>query len=352
VSRPERPSAGLPAGIPRELAAEQPRTSSAVEAGRLRQQGFSLERLLAQYGIYLALLVLIVIFSVLSPAFLTADNGLSVLRQVSTVGIMAIGEAFVILAGGIDVSVGSIVGLGGMVSALALRDYGIAPGLAALLGLLAGLAVGVFNGLVITKLRVDAFITTLATLSAVRGIVYIVSNQYDVRFPELAPFLFLGRGYLGPIPFPVVLLVVVTAVAWVLETRTTIGRSVHALGGNEAAARLSGIAADRMRVATYAAAGACAGLAGVLITAQVAIAVPYQGNGSELDVIAAVVVGGIALSGGVGSVLLAVIGAVFIGVLANGLALLDVPNIWQMVIKGIAIVLAVGLYNVARSRRA
>ncbi len=328
---------------------EQPR---APAARRLAGRRLSLEAALAQYGLYLALLLLVILFGALSPAFLSVDNGLSVLRQVSTVGIMAVGQAFVILAGGIDVSVGSVVGLGGMVAGLALRDYGASPLVAAFLGLLAGLLVGLVNGLVISWLRVNPFITTLATLSGVRGIVYIISNQYDVRFPALDAFLYFGRGYVGPIPVQVVVLVLVVAIAWLLETRTTFGRAIHALGGNETAARLSGIAVERVRIATYAICGACAGLAGVLITAQIAIAVPYQGSGAELDVIAAVVVGGVALTGGVGSVLLAALGALFIGVLANGMALLDIPSIWQMVIKGVAILVAVGLYNIARTRRA
>ena len=320
--------------------------------GRLRGRPWTVQEVLARYGLGLALLLLIALFGAMSRAFLTADNALSVLRQVSTVGIMAVGQALVILAGGIDVSVGSVVGLGGMASALALRDYGAGAPVAALLGVLAGVLVGLVNGLVISSLRVNPFITTLATLSGIRGIVYIVSNQYDVRFPELDAFLFFGRGYVGPIPFQVILLALVVAVAWLVETRTVFGRAVHALGGNETATRLSGIAVERVRIATYAVSGACAALAGVLITAQIAIAVPYQGNGAELDVIAAVVVGGVALSGGVGSVLLAALGALFIGVLANGMALLDVPSIWQMVIKGLAILVAVGLYNVARTRRA
>jgi ribose transport system permease protein len=330
---------------------EQPRgTIVAGARGAVRAHPGPAE-LLEQYGLYLALLLVIALFGALAPAFLTVDNGLSVLRQVSAVGIMAIGEALVILAGGIDVSVGSVLGLGGVVAALAMRDWGAGPLVAAAAGILTGLVVGLVNGLVITRLRVNPFITTLATLSAARGLVYIVSNQYDVRFPGLESFLFIGRGYVGPIPFPVVLLVAATVAAWLLETRTTLGRSIHALGGNEVATRLSGVHIDRVRLMTYAISGASAALAGVIITSQIAIAVPYQGSGAELDVIAAVVVGGISLSGGIGNVLLAVLGAVFIGVLANGMALLDVPNVWQMVIKGVAIVLAVGLYNTARVRR-
>ena len=321
-----------------------PAASRPAAQGRLRERPWTVEDMLARYGLALALLLLIALFGAMSRAFLTADNALSVLRQVSTVGIMAVGQALVILGGGIDVSVGSVVGLGGMAAGLALRDYGSGALLAALLGVLAGLLVGLVNGLVISSLGVDPFITTLATLSGIRGIVYIVSNQYDVRFPEL-------DAYVGPIPFQVILLALVVTVAWLVETRTAFGRSVHALGGNETASRLSGIAVERVRIATYAVSGACAALAGVLITAQIAIAVPYQGNGAELDVIAAVVVGGVALSGGIGSVLLAALGALFIGVLANGMALLDVPSVWQMVIKGLAILIAVGLYNVARTRR-
>lgn len=327
--------------------------NSAVQAGaRLRQARMTPALALARFGFYAALIVLMAIFAALSPAFLTFGNGINVLQQTSTIGIMAIGETLVILAGGIDVSVGSILGLGGMVAAMVMRHPGADPLVAIALGTLAGLAVGLVSGLVITRLGIDPFITTLAMLSVVRGLVYIISNQYNVDVPDNSSFLILGRGHLGLVPISVLVFAVLFAAAWLLERRTTIGRSIHALGGNQAAARLCGVPLSSIRTATYAISGACAALAGVILTSQVGLAVPYQGTGYELDVIAAVVVGGVSLTGGTGSVLVGALGSIFIGVLLNGMALLNVSAIWQMVIQGVVIIAAVALYSVARSRAA
>jgi ribose transport system permease protein len=327
--------------------------SGASAAGaRLRGARLTPARVLARFGFYAALAVVIAVFAALSPAFLTFGNGINILQQTATIGIMAIGETLVILAGGIDVSVGSMLGLGGMIAAMVTREPGASPLLAIALGTLAGLGVGLVNGGVVTRLRIDPFITTLAMLSVVRGFVYIISNQYNVDVPDRSPFLMLGRGHVGPVPIAVLIFAALFAAAWLLERRTTVGRSIHALGGNQDAARLCGIPVAAIRTTTYAISGACAALAGIIITSQVGLAVPYQGTGYELDVIAAVVVGGVSLTGGTGSVLVGALGSIFIGVLLNGMALLNVPAIWQMVIQGAVIIGAVALYGVARSRTA
>jgi ribose/xylose/arabinose/galactoside ABC-type transport system permease subunit len=189
-------------------------------------------------------------------------------------------------------------------------------------------------------------------LSVVRGLVYILSNQYNVNIPDDSGFLVLGRGHVGHVPISVLVFAILFAALWLMERRTTIGRSIHALGGNQAAAHLCAVPLAGIRTATYAISGSCAALAGVIITSQVGLAVPYQGTGYELDVIAAVVVGGVALTGGTGSVLVGALGSIFIGVLLNGMALINVPAIWQMVIQGGVIISAVALYGVARSRTA
>lgn len=307
---------------------------------------------LARFGFYAALVILIAVFAALSPAFLTLANGVNILQQTSTIGIMAIGETLVILAGGIDVSVGSVLGFGGMVAAMVMREPGANTVLAIVLGTAAGLGVGLVNGLVITRLAIDPFIATLAMLSVVRGAVYIISNQYNVDIPDNSSFLVLGRGHAGGVPLSVLIFAALFAAAWLLERRTTIGRSIHALGGNQAAARLCGVPLAGIRTATYAVSGASAALAGVILTSQVGLAVPYQGTGYELDVIAAVVVGGVSLTGGTGSVLVGALGSIFIGVLLDGMALVNITAIWQMVIQGVVIIAAVALYGVARSRAA
>src|SRR5262245_51085524 len=254
--------------------------------GRLREGRLTIAGLLDRFGFYIAMLILILVFTVLSPAFFTLTNAINILQQTSTIGIMALGETLVILAGGIDVSVGSVLGLGGMVAAIALRDAGANTITATLLGTGTGLVVGLLNGIIITRLRIDAFITTLATLSAVRGVVYIISNQYNVDVPEGSGFFQLGRGHVAGIPISVVIFALLFAILWLMERRTTIGRSIHALGGNQATAHLCGVPLATIRTATYAISGAGAALSGVIITAQVGLAVPYQGSGYELDVIA------------------------------------------------------------------
>lgn len=275
-------------------------SSSVTTSARLLGRRLTAAQVLTRFGFYVALLFVVVVFTALSPAFLTFTNGINILQQTATIGIIAIGETLVILAGGIDVSVGSILGLGGMIAAMAMRDLGASPLIAIMLGTLAGFGVGMINGLAITRLSIDPFITTLAMLSVVRGVVYIVSNQYNVNVPDNSGFLMLGRGHLGSVPISVLIFVALFAAALMLERRTTIGRSIHALGGNAAAARLCGVPIAGIRTATYAISAACAALSGVIVTSQVGLAVPYQGSGYELDVIAAVVVGGVGLTGGTG----------------------------------------------------
>lgn len=325
-------------------------SATSEAGGRLGAARPTVAIVLSRFGFYIALAILVIAFTLVTPAFLTTANLVNVLQQTSTIGIMALGQTLVILAGGIDVSVGSVLGLGGMVSAIVIRDLGGDPFLAIFLGTLVGLIVGIVNGAIVTRLKIDPFITTLAMLSVVRGIVYIISDQYNVNIPDNSPFLVLGRGHVAHIPISVLIFLGLLAVFWLVERRTTIGRSIHALGGNQAAALLCGLHLTGIRTMTYAISGACAALAGVIITSQVALAVPYQGTGYELDVIAAVVVGGVALTGGVGSVLVGALGSIFIGVLLNGMALINVPAIWQMVVQGAVIICAVALYGVARSR--
>jgi ribose/xylose/arabinose/galactoside ABC-type transport system permease subunit len=277
-------------------------------------------------------------------------NGLNILQQTSTIGIMALGQTLVILAGGIDVSVGSTLGLGGMVAAMVMRYPGANPLVATAAGVLAGLMIGLVNGAIVTGFGIDAFITTLATLNIGRGLVYILSNQYNVDIPDGSSFFALGRGHIGQLPNTVLIFVVLFAVLYIVERRTVFGRSVHAIGGNLKASYLSALPIARVRLATYAISGACTGLAGVIVVSQVGLAVPYLGTGYELDTIAAAVVGGVALTGGSGSVLVGALGSIFIGVLLNGMALVNVPAIWQMVIQGIVIISAVALYAAARAR--
>ena len=246
-----------------------------------------------RFGFYAALLILIAVFRPCRPRSSRCRTGSTSCSRLRRSASWRSAETLVILAGGIDVSVGSILGLGGMISAIVLRDAGVDPVTAIVLGTLSGLVVGLCDGLLITWLGIDPFITTLAMLSVVRGVVYIVSNEYNVECCRIVRISYARAGHIGVIPISVLIFAGLFAVAWLLERRTTIGRSIHALGGNQAAARCAA-SARRYSKRDLRYSGACAALSGVILTSQVALAVPYQGTGYELDVIAAVVVGGVA----------------------------------------------------------
>ncbi len=314
-----------------------------VQYPRIFRSQFGLSRTAVVIGIGLEILV----FALLSPAFLTFDNLISIVEQTSTIGIIAVAQGMLIVAGGMDVSVGSVVGLSGMVCGLLLGE-GYPAAVAIVGGLVTGIAAGIVNGTLISRFGLDPFITTLATLGAYRGITYVISDQNSVNISADSGIAFLGKGELGGVPNAVWIFVIVAAVFLVVERRTTIGRRIYAIGLSPRAAEQSGISPSRVRLGIYAATGLCSAIAGILIVSQISVAVSYQGSGMELDVIAAVVVGGIALAGGRGSVLQAVLGAIFLGILVNGFALNNVPDFWQQVAKGAAILIAVGLASMRR----
>lgn len=296
----------------------------------------------AQFAVVGGILVEIVAFSLLNPAFISADNLLSVLHQTAIIGIIAVAQAMLIIAGGIDISVGSVVGMSGMICALLLSD-GVPAPLALLAALAAGLLAGLLNGIVIGGLRIDPFITTLAALGVYRGVTYILSDQRQISIEADAGIAWLAHGELLGAPIGVWLFAAVTAAFLIVERRTTIGRRVYAVGLSPRAAQQSGISPQRVQLGLYAATGLCAALSGVMIVSQIGVATPGQGAGLDLEVIAAVVVGGIALAGGRGSVLQALLGALFLGLLVNGFAINNVPDFWQEIANGLAILLAVGV---------
>jgi putative xylitol transport system permease protein len=312
--------------------------------------GAVLGTLLSRYGVVVAFVVLCVALSLLNPYFLTPINILNVLRQASINGILAIGLTFVILTGGIDLSIGSVLAFCGIAGAALVT--GIDPGspaAAIALGLGAGLAFGMVNGALVAHLRVPPFVATLGMLSAARGLTFIYNNGMPV--PNLSPsFLFIGQGFILGIPVPVLLLAAVVLLAWVVLRFTTYGRYVYAVGGNERSARTSGIDTRRIVFSVYAISGLLAGLAGLVLAARTTSALPQAGVAYELDAIAAVVIGGTSLTGGVGSPIGTLFGALIIAVINNGLDLMGVSSYYQQVIKGTIIVLAVLLDTSRRAR--
>ncbi|MEJ1239826.1 ribose ABC transporter permease [Chryseolinea sp. T2] len=298
----------------------------------------------------IALFILCVTLTLLTDKFLTVDNAWNVMRQISVNICIATGMTLVVLTAGIDLSVGSVLALSGAVAAGLLKNGLPVPSInlfvgftvlgAVLAGLMVGAALGFFNGWTITKFKVPPFVATLAMLTIARGLTFLWTKGYPIS--NLGnDFDYIGMGWFLGVPLPVWISIIVVVVAVLLTRQTRLGRYVYAIGGNESAARLSGININKVKLVVYAIAGGLAAVGGIMITSRLDSAQPNAGISYELDAIAAVVIGGTSLSGGKGSILGTVLGAVIIGVLNNGLVLLDVSPFWQQVVKGAVILLAV-----------
>ena len=308
-----------------------------------------IRRQIFQMGVFVGLIGLCVFFSLASPYFLTFDNMMNVARQISMIGIIAVGMTFVLITAGIDLSVGSIVAFGGCITAGLLRDgYPIPLGIA--IGLLFGLLAGLVNGLLVTKGRLPAFVATLASMSVWRGVALTYTQGYAI-FPLPKEFSFLGRGYVGPVPLPVVIMILVYIIGYYLLNHTAFGRNIYAVGGNLQAAKLSGVRVDRTLIVVYGLSGLFSGLSGVILSSRLLSGQGMAGNGWELDVIASCVLGGISLMGGEGNLVGTIVGAFIIGILANGMTLLNISSFYQMMTKGLVIMLAVFVDLQLRSRR-
>ncbi|GGB49220.1 ribose ABC transporter permease [Oceanisphaera marina] len=307
---------------------------------------FSKEWLIAQKSL-IALLVLIAVVSALNPNFFTVDNLLNILRQTSVNAIIAVGMTLVILTAGIDLSVGSVLALcGAFAASMVSMELSIFITLPAVL--LAGFALGSFSGLIVAKGRVQAFIATLVTMTLLRGVtmVYTEGRPISTGFTDAGDvFAWFGTGYVFGIPVPVWLMAMTFLGAWYLLNHTRFGRYIYAVGGNEAAARLSGINVARVKIGVYAICGMLSALAAIIVTSRLSSAQPTAGTSYELDAIAAVVLGGTSLAGGKGAIMGTLIGALIIGFLNNALNLLDVSSYYQMIAKATVILLAVLVDN-------
>ena len=299
------------------------------------------------HGALVGLIILCIALFIATPVFLTVPNIINIGIQAAVVAIMAFGMTFVIVTSGIDLSVGSVAALAAMVSAWMFSNVGLPGWLTLIIGLLIGLLAGAASGLAIAYGKLPAFIATLAMMSVARGLTLVISGGTPVATSGAVNHL---GADLGPIPVPVIMLALAGVVCWFILSRTVLGRSLYAIGGNEAAARLSGIPVRRILVAVYALAGLFAGLAGLVLAGRLSSAQPQAGMGYELDAIAAVVIGGASLSGGSGKASGTFIGAVLLAVIRNGLNILNVSSFWQQVVIGCVIALAVG-FDVFRSKK-
>ena len=297
---------------------------------------------LRRYGLFVAFVAIFIALSFLTPTFLTVQNLTVIVTQVSINALLAFGVTFVIIAGGIDLSIGSMVAVTGVAAASFAHPDTYPVVVPVLVGLLTGLLFGAFNGFVITRSKVPPFIVTLGTMTIGRGLALILSKGRPVS--NLSDeFNFIGGGKILGIPTLILTLILVFILCSILLRRTVLGRYIYAVGGNEQAARASGISLSRVKMIVYTVCGGLAALAGILLTSRITTGQPNAGTGFELDAIAAAIIGGTSTSGGTGTMTGTLLGALLIGVISNGLDLLNVTSYYQQVVMGIIIIGAVVL---------
>ena len=291
-------------------------------------------------GIILAIILMGLVITIANPNFLTPYNFQIVARQVSFIAIVAAGQTLVLLLGGIDLSVGAIAGLSAILGAMMMTSGGIDPFLSTALAVLFGLMCGAVNGLLIAKLKLNAFIVTLATGEVFAGAILVLTKGYAINgIPEV--FQVLGQGTIGPVPVPVAIMLAIFAIlAWV-TTNTPFGRSVFAVGGNREASRFAGLHSERIEIIVYAISGGAAALAGMMFVSRMNAGQPTIGASWLMPSITAAIIGGTSLSGGVGTMFGTLLGALFMALLGNGIVLMNVSSYWERVIIGLFVLIAV-----------
>lgn len=295
-----------------------------------------------EISLFVVLILLALAFSIATPYFLTRSNLINLGQTVGAVGIVSIIMTLVIVSGGIDLSVGSTAALAGVVISALWAFANMPLGIAAVVGMIGALLVGVVNGFMVTRIKVNPLIATLATFSIVRGLAFVISSGQSNQVNDRS-FQFLGRGAISGIPFSLILLIVIFLIASWVMAHTRFGRDILAIGGNPEAARLAGIRARRRLMTVYILSGLAAGFAGILVASQLAVTTPRSTTGLELTAISAVVLGGTSLSGGKGTLVGTLIGVLILRILDNGLVLMNVSSFYQEVASGVVLVLAVTL---------
>lgn len=297
--------------------------------------------ILKEQAIFVVLIVLFIIFACSSPEFLTVTNLLNIARQVSILGIASVGMTYVILIGGIDLSTGSIITFVNIITAYLMVKSGINMWLAILISLIVSTGIGFINGFLVANFNMPSLIVTFATQIIFEGLAYIISKGMPIfGFPNA--FTQIGQGYLGPIPTPIIIMIVIFAIGGFILNKTYFGRYFYALGGNETASELSGIRVKRVKYLIFSLSGFFAGVAGIVMLARTNSGQPTAGKGYEFKVITDVVLGGVSVAGGSGKLSNVVAGVMIMGILENGMVLLNISSYVQMVVEGIILVLAVG----------
>lgn len=303
-----------------------------------------------KYGIILVMLALMVLFSALSPVFFTYKNLINICRQVSMIGIASVGGMFVMLIGGIDLSQGALVSFFNILCAWMMAKAGMPWAMAVLINIVLGALAGYINGIMVTVANIPALISTLATQNIMFGLAYIICGGQSIAgFAD--SFRIIGQGYVGPVPIPVILMIVFFAIGGFVLNRTYFGRSLYAIGGNEEAAKLSGINVNRVKRLVYMLSGLFTGFAATITLSRVNSGQANTGDGFEFDVITAIVLGGISVNGGSGKLYNAVIGVLIIGILNNGLVLINMSQYAQMIVKGVILAFAVGFDCIQKKKK-
>lgn len=307
-----------------------------------KKSKFSLKALMSKsgMGVLTAFILLCLILGMTTKTFLTASNILVMLRQAVWVGLIAIGMTFIISTGEIDLSVGSTVGLSGMVVAALMKDFGVNIHLAIVIGLLTGIIIGVINGFMVSRLKIASFIATLAMMQILRGLIYVYTEGvpiFGLNYPE---FTIWAQGYMGPIPIPIVILAIMTLIFWYVMYRTKFGRHCLSVGSNIEAAKLVGINVANVKMRVYVITGFLSALSGILLASRSEAAIVDAGSGYETDAIAAVVIAGTSMAGGNANLVGCILGAVLMATIRNGLNLLKVGSSWHQVVIGIVIILS------------
>lgn len=302
---------------------------------------------LSRYGMAAIFAILVGILLVANEDFREPQNLINILQQNSIIGIVACGMLMMIVVGGFDLSVGAVGAMSGVVGAVVIINLGVVPGVIA--ALFCGLAVGVLNGTLIAKIGINPFVATLGTQVLVYGLLFVATDARPV-YGMPSGFTWVGLGKVGPVPVAVIIFGVVVALTWIILRRTTFGQHIYSVGGGRDASWLAGVNVDRVTIATYAIGSLFAAIAGLVLLGQTNIGQPATAEAWPLAAIAAVVVGGVPLTGGVGGVSAAVLGTLLLGVVANGLNLFSVSPYWQPAITGLVILVAVGLDSYQRKR--
>ena len=304
---------------------------------------------LRNFALVFIIIAIIVVMSFVSPVFMTSKNIINIIRQISINGIIAVGMTFVILTGGIDLSVGSVVAITSVIVGSMLQG-GSNWLVACIVALLISLVFGAFNGFMIAYVGFQPFIATLATVTMGSGIALAYSDGKPFTISNES-FLKIGQGYLGAIPIPIVLLVIVVAIGLIILKTTTFGRYVFAIGGNKNAAKLSGVRTRRVELMVYVISALCASIVGLILSARISSGQPTAGEGYELDAIAATAIGGTSMTGGVGSLTVTIFGFVLLGLMTNSMNLLNINSFYQEIVKGILIIIAVFLDMTSKNKK-